>query len=54
MGVVSVENIVKYLDGEDFETVELIPTEIYKKADAEKDPELHTSDSADAEVPVET
>ena len=43
MGVVSVENIIKYLDGEEFETVELIPTAIYKKADAEKDPELQPS-----------
>ena len=43
MGVVSVENIIKYLDGEDYEKVELIPTAIYKKADAEKDPELQQS-----------
>ncbi|NQV27313.1 MAG: substrate-binding domain-containing protein [Rhodopirellula sp.] len=48
MGVVSVENIVKYLDGEEYEKVELIPTAIYKKADAEKDPELQTSDGAEA------
>lgn len=43
MGVVSVQNIVKYLDGDDYEKVELIPTAIYKKADAEKDPELQQS-----------
>ena len=43
MGVVSVENIVKYLDGDEYEKVELIPTAIYKKADAEKDPELQES-----------
>ena len=40
MGVMTVRNIVSYLDGEDFETVHLIPTELYRKADAEADPEL--------------
>ncbi|MBI1312310.1 substrate-binding domain-containing protein [bacterium] len=40
MGAVSVQNIIKYLDGEEFEQVELIPTELYRKADAETDPEL--------------
>lgn len=54
MGVVSVENIIKYLDGEEFETVELIPTAIYKKADAEKDPELQTSETTTAAAPAET
>lgn len=54
MGVVSVENIVKYLDGESPEKVQLIPTEIYKKADAEKDPELQSSASSTAEAPAET
>ena len=41
MGVVTMENILKYLDGEDFETTQLIPTELYKKEDAEQDPELN-------------
>ena len=45
MGVVSVQNILKYLNGEAFNEVELIPTELYKKADAESDPELKSSDA---------
>ena len=48
MGVVTVQNILKYLAGEAFEEVELIPTELYKKADAEKDPELKQSSDAPA------
>ena len=40
MGVVTIENIEKYLDGETFEKVQLIPTAIYKKEDAENDPDL--------------
>lgn len=40
MGTKTVENILKYLDGQEFEKVQLIPTELYRKADAEKDPEL--------------
>ncbi|QDT32836.1 substrate-binding domain-containing protein [Thalassoglobus polymorphus] len=40
MATGTVANIVKYLDGEDFNAVELIPTELYRKADAMKDPEL--------------
>ena len=40
MGVVSVQNIIKYLDGEEFDQTQLIPTELYRKADAEADPEL--------------
>ena len=40
MATMTVENIVKYLDGEEFEKVHLIPTELYRQADAEKDPEL--------------
>lgn len=54
MGVVSVQNILKYIDGEEFEAVELIPTEIYKKADAEKDPDLQKSDGAEVETPVQS
>lgn len=57
MGAVSVQNIVKYLDGEEFEAVELIPTAIYKRADAEKDPELQGSSTSSAPgetVEVET
>ncbi len=40
MGIVTVQNIVKYLNGDKYEKNELIPTQLYKKADAEKDPEL--------------
>ncbi len=40
MGQVTAQNIIKYLDGEEFAEVELIPTELYRKADAENDPEL--------------
>lgn len=40
MGAVSIQNIIKYLDGEEFEQTQLIPTELYRKADAEADPEL--------------
>jgi ribose transport system substrate-binding protein len=53
MGVVSVQNIVKYLDGDEYEEVELIPTAIYKKADAEKDPELQQSPTSST-TPVTT
>ncbi|MHC4875233.1 MAG: substrate-binding domain-containing protein [Planctomycetota bacterium] len=40
MGAVSVQNIIKYLDGEEYEQTQLIPTELYRKADAEADPDL--------------
>ncbi len=40
MGQITVQNIVKYLNGDDFEPITLIPTQLYRKADAEKDPEL--------------
>lgn len=40
MGVITIENIVKYLDGEEVDPVVLIPTELYRQADAEKDPLL--------------
>lgn len=40
MAEMTVANIVKYLSGEEYEAVTLIPTELYRKADAEKDPEL--------------
>ena len=36
----TVRNIVSYLDGEDFERVHLIPTALYRQADAEQDPAL--------------
>jgi ribose transport system substrate-binding protein len=41
MGQITVQNIIKYLNGEDFEPITLIPTELYRKADADKDPELN-------------
>ncbi len=40
MATGTVENIVNYLDGDDFKEVVLIPTELYRKEDAMKDPEL--------------
>jgi ribose transport system substrate-binding protein len=40
MGVVTVQNILRYLDGEPFETNQLIPTELYRRADALKDATL--------------
>ena len=40
MGIVTMNNIVSYLNGGEFETDQLIPTELYKKADAEADPGL--------------
>jgi len=40
MGQTSVQNIIKYLNGEEFEEMVLIPTYLYRKADADKDPEL--------------
>jgi len=40
MGVITVQNILKYLDGEPFEKVIHIPTELYRKADADRDPAL--------------
>ena len=40
MGVQIVEKIMDYLDGKEVEKTVLIPTSLYKKADAEKDPEL--------------
>jgi ribose transport system substrate-binding protein len=40
MGVLTLQNILKYLDGEEFEKVHLIPTELYRKQDALQDPTL--------------
>tara|TARA_B100000029_G_scaffold168526_1_gene164642 strand:+ start:35 stop:976 length:942 start_codon:yes stop_codon:yes gene_type:complete len=40
MGRQIVQNIVKYLAGEDFKQEMLIPATLYKKADADKDPDL--------------
>jgi hypothetical protein len=45
MGTDTVQNIVKYLDGEPFDQNVLIPTKLYKKADAEKDTELRAQSS---------
>jgi ribose transport system substrate-binding protein len=41
MGQRTVENIVKYLEGEEFTEMELIPTALYRHADGMKDPELN-------------
>ena len=40
MGLVTAQNIIKYLNGEDFQKIELIPTKLYRKVDAETDPKL--------------
>ena len=40
MAAVTMQNILKYQDGEEFQQYQLIPTELYRKADAEKDPAL--------------
>jgi ribose transport system substrate-binding protein len=40
MGVITVQSIVKYQNGEPFEKTQLIPTALYRKADADKDPDL--------------
>ena len=41
MGREIMAKILAYQNGEDFEALELIPTTVYRKADAEMDPELH-------------
>jgi ABC-type sugar transport system substrate-binding protein len=48
MGVEIMKKILAFQAGEDYQKLELIPTSLYKRADAEKDPELQ------AEVPPET
>ena len=40
MGIITAQNIVKYLDGEAYEETQLIPAKLYTKEDALKDPEL--------------
>lgn len=40
MAAMTVDKIVKHLSGEEFEDVTLIPTALYRKADADTDPEL--------------
>ncbi|MBC7852833.1 MAG: substrate-binding domain-containing protein [Pirellulaceae bacterium] len=40
IGQLTVQTILKYFDGEKVEKQQLIPTELYRKADGEKDPEL--------------
>ncbi len=40
MGVLTMQNILKHLDGEPFEPKTYIPTELYRRADAERDPAL--------------
>jgi len=40
MARVTIENIVKYQNGEAFEMEQLFPTELYRKSDADADPEL--------------
>lgn len=40
IGQITVKTIMKYLDGDDVKSVVLIPTGLYKKADADKDPSV--------------
>lgn len=40
MGVQTMESILKYLDGDPVEPTQLIPTRLYRQADAVNDPEL--------------
>ena len=40
IGQLTVQTILKYFDGEKVEPQQLIPTQLYRKADGEKDPEL--------------
>lgn len=40
MGAMTVQQILKHLAGEEYEKITLIPTALYKKADADKDPDL--------------
>lgn len=40
MGRITVQNILKYLDGDEFETNTLIPTELYRRSDAQQDESL--------------
>ncbi|MCH5375715.1 MAG: substrate-binding domain-containing protein, partial [Planctomycetes bacterium] len=40
MGMQTVANFLLYLNGEPFERVQLIPTELYRQSDARQDPEL--------------
>lgn len=40
MGRTTAENIARFLNGESFETVQLIPTQLYRKSDADADPAL--------------
>ncbi len=50
MGVVTVQNIVKYISGEEFEKTQLIPTKLYTKADAtEKDGTTDNDNAAAAD-----
>ena len=40
IGQIAIQNIVKYLAGDDVSKETLIPTQLYRKADADKDPTL--------------
>jgi ribose transport system substrate-binding protein len=40
IGQMTMQTILKYFDGEKVEKQQLIPTQLYRKADGEKDPEL--------------
>lgn len=51
MGVETMEKIRKYMDGEDFEPVTLIPTALYTQEDALQDPELQEVELDNPEKP---
>ena len=50
MGVEIMKKVMAFQAGEDYEKLELIPTSLYKKADAEQDPELQ-SDATTETIP---
>ena len=43
MGQGIIEKLIAYQAGEEYEKTTLIPTALYKKEDAEKDPELQAA-----------
>ncbi|MFP6603848.1 MAG: substrate-binding domain-containing protein [Pirellulaceae bacterium] len=54
MGVEIMKKVLAFQAGEDYEKLELIPTSLYKKADAENDPELQSEAPPEATTaPVE-
>ena len=48
IGKATIEAMLKYFDGDDVEPEQLIPSELYYKEDAEKDPELSAAESSES------